>query len=271
MAAPGANNFLKLSALSFSTSAPTARLRRVATVRTAHQDLQIWKSRHAAEFRVAGAVHAFYHRRRFLTGLVWDMLAAAALLGLREEPRSVLMLGLAGGTSLRTLRHLLPDARFTAVDIDGEIVRLARRHMALDATGVEVVIGDAYRWLRRNRRTFDVVVDDIYLAGRADVSRPQAMDGTLLRLLRRCVAPGGILAVNLVTGRGHRAAQTAIRRLLRDNFAQVRSVTSPAAMNEVLVAGKKVAAVRRLRRWTGSFPESADRAYWRKIAVRGIA
>lgn len=243
----------------------------MASVRTAHQDLQIWKSRHAAEFRVAGAVHAFYHRRRFLTGLVWDMLAAAALLGSRQEPHSVLMLGLAGGTSLRTLRHLLPTCRFTAVDIDGEIVRLARQHMALDATKVDVVIGDAYAWLQKNRRTFDVVIDDIYLAGRTDVFRPQAMDRTLLRLLRRSVAPGGILAVNLVTGPGHRTAQTAIRRILRDNFAQVRSVTSPEAMNEVLVAGKEVAAVGRLRQWTGSFPESGDRAHWRKIAVRRIA
>jgi spermidine synthase len=245
-----------------------ARLQRIAVVRTAHQDLEVWKSHLATEFRVAGAVHAFHHRRRFLTGLVWDMLAAAALLGKREEPRSVLMLGLAGGTSLRTLRYLLPACRFTAIDIDGSIVRLARRHMALDATGVEVVIGDAYAWLRKNRRTFDVVIDDIYLAGRTDVFRPQAMDRRLLKSLHRCVAPGGVLAVNLVTGPGHRTMQSATRRLLRDHFAEVRSVTSPAAMNEVLVAGSTVATAGRLRKWVAAFPEAADRAYWRKIAVR---
>ena len=253
-----------------SYRARSARLRRTATVRTAHQDLEIWKSDEATEFRVAGAVHAFHHRRRFLTGLVWDMIAAAALLGKRKEPRSVLMLGLAGGTSLRTLRHLLPACRFTAIDLDGEIVRLARRHMALDAIGVEVVIGDAYVWLRKNRRTFDVVIDDIYLAGRTDVFRPQAMDRRLLVDLRRCVAPGGVLAVNLVTGPGHRATQSAVRRILRAAFAQVRAVTSPAAMNEVLVAGRAVATGRRLRERDLAFAVASDRAYWRKIAVRRI-
>lgn len=242
----------------------------MAAVCTAHQTLEIWKSGDAAEFRVAGAVHAFFHRRRFLTGLVWDMLAAAALLGARPEPRSVLMLGLAGGTSLRILRRLLPACRFTAVDIDGEIVRLARQHMALDATGCEVVIGDAYEWLRRNRRTFDVVVDDIYLAGRVDVFRPQAMDPRLLGHLRRCVAPGGVLAVNLVTGPGHRTVQSATRRILRSAFAEVRSVTSPAAMNEVLVAGAAVATARRLRTWESFFAQASDRAYWRKVAVRRV-
>lgn len=251
--------------------AHTKRLHRLAKVRTAHQDLQIWKSDLATEFRVAGAVHAFYHRRRFLTGLVWDMLAAGALLGTREEPRSVLMLGLAGGTSLRTLRHLLPACRFTAIDIDGEIVRLARRHMALDATGVEVVIGDAYEWLRKNRRAFDVVIDDIYLAGRTDVFRPQNMDRRLLDSLHRCVAPGGVLAVNLVTGPGHRTTQSATRRLLGEHFPEVRSVISPEALNEVLVAGESVATARRLRQWTASFSEPSDRNYWRKIAVRRIS
>jgi len=250
--------------------ARATRLRRTAVVRTAHQDLEIWKSELAVEFRVAGAVHAFHHRHRFLTGLVWDMLAAAALLGKRPEPRSLLMLGLAGGTTLRILRHLLPACRFTAIDIDGEIVRLARRHMALDAIGVEVIVGDAYEWLRANRRAFDVVVDDIYLAGRTDVFRPQAMDRSLLDNMRRCVAPGGVLAVNLVTGAGHRVVQSATRRILRAAFAEVRSVTSPAAMNEVLVAGRSVAMVRRLRERETSFPSAADRAQWRKISVRRI-
>ena len=249
---------------------PAARMRRTAVVRTAHQQLEIWRSDLATEFRVAGAVHAFHHRRRFLTGLVWDMLAAAALLGTKDRPRSVLMLGLAGGTTLRILRRLLPACRFTAVEIDREIVRLARQHMALDATGVEVVIGDAYEWLGAKRRTFDVVIDDIYLAGRTDVFRPQAMDRTLLRKLRRCLAPGGVLAVNLVTGPGHRAAQSATRRLLRESFPEVRAVTSPAALNEVLVAGPSVATGRRLRDREAAFAHARDRAHWRRIAVRRL-
>lgn len=246
-------------------------MRYTQTVHTRHQSLEIWQSALATEFRVAGAVHASFHRRRYLTGLAWDMIAGAALLGANDSPRSVLMLGLAGGTAFRVLRHLLPSCRLTAIDIDPEIIGLARQHMELDALGIEVVIGDAYSWLARNRRRFDVVIDDIYLAGKTDVFRPRAWDDALLDRLRRAVAPGGVLAVNLVIGEGHRTMQSLTRRVLRDAFPVVRSVKSAEAMNEVLVAGERVATRRQLVGHGGAFCNWHDRMYWDRLEVRRIS
>ena len=94
-------------------------MKRIERVTTDYQTLEVWKSKTACEFRVEGAVHAWHHRERYLTGLAWDLIAAGALLG-KKKPKSILMLGLAGGTSFRILRHLLPDCRLTAVDIDGD-------------------------------------------------------------------------------------------------------------------------------------------------------
>ncbi len=245
-------------------------MRRTSIIHTRHQSLELWESDLAAEFRVAGAVHASFHRRRFLTGLAWDMIAAAALLG-KNAPRSVLMLGLAGGTSFRILRHLLPQCELTAIDIDPEIVDLAREHMELDTLGIEVVIGDAYPWLAKNRRTFDVVIDDIYLAGKTDVFRSREWDQSLLGNLQRAIAPGGVLAVNLVTGDGHRTMQSLTRRALCATFPMVRSITSALAMNEVLVAGDYVATRSRLAAYDDAFSDWRDRDHWLHLAVRKIS
>jgi len=243
-------------------------MRRIAKATTPYQTLEVWKSALETEFRCAGAVHAWHHRERFLTGLAWDMLAAGSLLG-KRQPRSLLMLGLAGGTSLRILRHLLPDCHFTAVDIDGEVVELARRHMELDQLGVEVVIDDGYRWLERNRRKFDVVVDDIYLAGQWDVYRPHSpVAESLLPLLRRAMNRDAVLVLNLVIGRGHRALQSQTRARLKQEFPMVRCIRSPHALNEVLVAGDEVSALSRLR--TVRFDHPGDRALWRDMSQRKL-
>lgn len=247
-------------------------MKRIRTVHTAHQSLEVWRSLACTEFRVQGATHAWYHRDRFLTGQAWDMIAASALLGKPSDPpKSILMLGLAGGTAYRVLRHLLPDVELVAVDIDREIVDIARKEMALDDLNIEVIYGDAYAWLAKNRRRFDVVIDDIYLAGKTDVFRPQQWDPRLMRLLKRAIAPGGLLAVNLVIGEGHRTMQSQTRRVLKQEFAVVRTVRSDEAMNEVLVAGGDVATQRRLKKYADSFKQVKDRQYWKRLQVRKLA
>lgn len=236
---------------------------------TQWQKLEIWKSAHEVEFRVEGAVHAWYHQRKFLTGLAWDLIAAGALLG-KEPPRSILMLGLAGGTAFRILRRLLPAAELVAVDIDEEIVSLAREHMFLDDLNIEIHISDAYQWLAQNSAKFDVVIDDIYLAGKSDVFRPQVWDAKILGHLSRTIADDGVLAVNLVTGAGHRKMQSFTRRILTANFPQVRAVRSPYAMNEVLVAGKAVAPRSRLWGYEDHFSQYQDKEYWEEMSVRKV-
>jgi spermidine synthase len=246
-------------------------MHRTGTVQTRFQALEIWKSETTTEFRVAGAIHASHHRSRFLTGLAWDLIAASALLRPDGPPRSVLMLGLAGGTSCRVLRHLVPDCRITAIDIDSEIIDLARQHMALDALDIEIITTDAYPWLAKNRRTFDVVFDDIYLAGKTDVFRSRAWDPALLVHLRRAVAPGGLLAVNLVTGNGHRTMQSHTRKILLNEFPVVRSLKTSESMNEILVAGDAVATRSQLDAYDDAFHNWRDRMFWERIDIRKLS
>lgn len=247
-------------------------MRRVETVETRFQTLEVWQAPNtrATEFRVAGAIHASYHPRRLLTGLAWDVIAAGSLLRAAGPPRSVLMLGLAGGTSCRVLRHLLPECRITAVEIDSRIVELAQAHMDLDALDLEIIGIDAYPWLAKNRRTFDVVFDDIYLAGKTDVFRPRPWNPELLGHLRRAVEPGGLLGVNLVTGTGHRAMQVHTRKQLHHAFPMIRSLRTPGSLNEVLVAGERVATGLRLSPFVAEFDDWRDREYWDLIEIRKL-
>ncbi len=245
-------------------------MKRAGEFQTRFQRITVWKSPLAAEFRVAGAIHASYHEKRFLTGLAWDPLAAAALLRPSGEPASILMLGVAGGTALRTLRHLFPDVSLTGIDLDAELIDLARSEMHLNDTGAEIIIADAYAWMKQNKRRFDLIIDDLYLAGDDDVFRADSCDADWLGLIKRSLAPGGLLALNLVIGPGHRAKQTATRKNLSARFPSVRSLRTEESMNEILVAGENVATGAAMPAYVGRFSDWRDRMFWKRIKVRKL-
>jgi hypothetical protein len=84
------------------------------------------------------------------------------------------------------------------------------------------------------------------------------------------MAPGGLLAVNLVTGTGHRTMQSLTRKILGGAFPVVRSLRTAEGMNEVLVAGDAVATRPRLVPYNEVFPDWRDRMYWDRVEVRRI-
>jgi spermidine synthase len=245
-------------------------MKRTGEFQTRFQRITVWKSPLATEFRVAGAIHASYHEKRFLTGLAWDLLAAAALLRPSGKPASILMLGIAGGTALRTLRHLLPEVSLTGIDLDAELIDLARQEMHLDEAGAEIIIADAYAWMRQNKRRFDVIIDDLYLAGDDDVFRAETCNADWLDLLKCSLSPGGILALNLVIGPGHRAKQTATRKNLSALFPSVRSLRTEESLNEILVAGANVGTGAALPAYSGRFTDWRDRMFWNRIKIRKL-
>ena len=245
-------------------------MQRVEVATTRFQRIEVWKSPLQVEFRVEQAVHAWWHAQRFLTGLAWDNIIAATLLHPSQRPKSILMLGLAGGTTFHALRHLLPDAELTAVDIDGELIELARKHMHLDDLRCDVSIADAYQWVAQCRKKFDVVIDDVYLAGKVDVYRPGDWNDAWIAQLKKLLRPNGILLTNLVRGAGHRALQSQIRQLYRQHFSCVKEVRTPDGLNETLCGGNSIAGSAALREWRTHFNSSRDRALWDKISVRRL-
>lgn len=246
-------------------------MRRLLRQHTGFQPVEIWASSQEAEIRVAGAVHAWWGRDRLLTGLAWDNLAAATLLRPAGPPESVLLLGVAGGTTLRILRHLLPKARFIGVEIDPGLTALAQHHLHLDEIGVELHHADAYEWIHTWRGPrFDAIIDDVYQALAHDVARPGPYSARTAAALRRLLAPGGLLVVNLVTGTGHRTLQSTFRRFFRSTFPATYTISTPGCLNEALTGADVLLPPRALRPWRARFTHPGDAAYWDMLRVRKL-
>jgi predicted membrane-bound spermidine synthase len=154
-------------------------------------------TRQGIELRVDGTLASLIQPGRAGTGPVWDALAAPLLALPRARLRHILVLGFGGGSVARVARALAPQAEIVGVELDRDVIREARRHFGLRALGAEIVIADAVEWLRRERRHFDAIVDDVY-EGRVQHLRKPAALVENYDLVHRRLARGGLLVVNTI-------------------------------------------------------------------------
>lgn len=159
--------------------------------------VEVRRVRGGLELRVDGTLASAYRPGRSLTGVVWWALAAPVLLLPRPRPRC-LLLGLAAGSVAHALRALRPDAEIVGVEIDREILKAARRHFGLDRVDVEVVVDDARRYLRRERRRFDMVVEDLFVGTSRAVHKPDWLLGEGYPLVARRLRSNGIFVSNTI-------------------------------------------------------------------------
>ena len=77
------------------------------------------------------------------------------------SPRSVLLIGLGGGSLLRFLAHHFPECRLTAIEKRPLVASLAKEYFGLPQ-GPALIIADGAQFVRETRECFDLVLVDAY-------------------------------------------------------------------------------------------------------------
>jgi len=145
-------------------------------------------------------------------------------------PRRVLILGGGeGGTLREVLRHPTVE-RAVMVDIDGELVALAREHLpewhqgSFDDPRAEVVVADARAWLEATDARFDVVIGDLTDPVGRDSPARRLYTREFYALLGDRLEPGGVLGMqaSMILLDRHQA-HPIVRRTVAAAFRAVRS------------------------------------------------
>jgi len=219
---------------------------------------------------VAGATFASHHATHLLTGYSWDALFAGTLLGARP-PARVLVLGLGGGTCVRPLLRAVDGVHVTGVELDKDVIELSRAHLGLDTEAIDVVIGDADRYVSTTHARFDAIVDDLFLSGVDDVHRAGAAFDARLTRLHALLNEGGVVVANFITDGAHAATYRDGRRAFTRTFDVVKVVKPPRGLNAILVGGTRVAGKRAITSVRGRFESAHDRARLDELTVRRVA
>lgn len=128
----------------------------------------------------------------------------------KPEPRDVLMVGLGGGSVAKFLRRHYPDTRLRVLEIDPQVVAVARQCFAVPANDArfDVIIGDGAEYLERGDIRADLIMVDGYEAE----SQAEALaTAQFYRHCRERLVTGGMLVINLWGG--DRSFNTVLARI----------------------------------------------------------
>ena len=120
---------------------------------------------------------------------VWDAMLP------QERPANALILGLGGGTIASLLVQRWGPVPIVGVERDPVVAWLAEHEFGLAALpNVEIVVADAFAYVRRCQRQFDAICVDLYVAGRMSHG---VLGGAFLRDIERLLTTEGTVTVNL--------------------------------------------------------------------------
>lgn len=211
--------------------------------------VRVQTSRFGRELIVDETFASLHRPGEIATRSVWDAIAAPLLALPPARRRRVLLLGLGGGSVARIVRALAPEAEIVGVELDREVVAAARAHFGLGALRLEVIVADALDVLRRERRRFDLVVEDVFVGHGDAVHKPDWLPTPGHDLAARLLRPGGLLISNTLD------EARSVRAHLRTRFPGLLCVEVEGYENRVFVAGPGSLDARTLRAAVRKNPE----------------
>ncbi len=147
-------------------------------------------------------------------------------LAYRPQAKRVLFIGLGGGSIPKRMWRDFPDVGMDVVEIDGEVVNVARKLFALpDDPRIDVHVEDGRRFLQTTDERFDLIVVDAFFS---DSVPAHLTTREFVALARSHLAPGGAVVSNVIG-----ALEGEQSRLFRAMYRTQRSEFATVAVHPV--------------------------------------
>jgi spermidine synthase len=197
--------------------------------------LQLPDGSRRLELNEGHAIHSLYRPGTVLTGNYWDGFLVLPFAARPRPPRSIAILGTAGGTVARAYAHFFPSTRIDAVDIDARLFEIGHRYFGLERRPrLREIAADARPFLRRTSARYDSIFVDAY---RQPYIPFYLATREFFALAKARLERGGSVIVNIGHPIGSDALERAITATVGRELANVRRVPITRT-NTLLIASE---------------------------------
>ena len=174
---------------------------------------------------------------KFPDSHVFDFtLLAMGSLQLSPNPSKILIVGLGGGIIPMKMAKELPNAKIDIIELDPEVVRLAKKYFFFKEIGnIKVYIGDAFQVAKEMTCLYDIAIIDAYFSGYIPF---HIMSKEFFKTIHNITSEDGLIAVNMANVHPSFYSQVnTIRHIFGDNLYHMRGQRNPNIT--MLFASKK--------------------------------
>ena len=159
-----------------------------------------------------------------------------ATLAAQEKPKSILMIGMGGGTIPLATADLYPETKITIVEIDPAVLKMAEKYFYFTASSnTKIQVQDGRVFIKRaiqNKEQFDVVLLDAF---NGDYIPEHLLTQEFLYEVRRVLSPDGTVISNTFESSRLAEHESATYASVFPNFITIQSEKRG---NRIIVATK---------------------------------
>ena len=151
-------------------------------------------------------IMTFGHNRNFYTETIYDTRDEKSLpvpytrymtggLAYLEQAQDILEIGFGGGRTTRYLYEHMPGTNITSIELDAEVLALAKKYFGVKASDKFVVkIGDGRRYLQKTKAEWDLILVDAY---RGPFVPFHLLTREFFQKAKKRLKPGGVVVQNI--------------------------------------------------------------------------
>jgi spermidine synthase len=183
--------------------------------------INVWKHKKGLVLEVGGYPQSVSLDTPTLPDRYWFKAANTVARNIKD-PKRALIIGIGGATIFHLLAKKFPDLKMTGIEIDPEVIDVARRFFDLDKVpNLKVVVGDGQEYVVTHEgEHFDLTFIDAYLGGNFPLHFEEK---DFLAKLKEVTRKDGLVVINRASG----FDKTKFENLLNKVFATVEVVKIP--------------------------------------------